>query len=206
MIVYKITCDTTGDFYIGKTVQLMEKRFRRHLYDARRGVETHLCRAIRLYGEDAFSVTVVEIVQTDLEDRERFWIAELLPAYNMTAGGDGGDTSHSPNYQAALKLRRMTGPDNPNFGKYGADSPNFGKIRDREQRARIQAGLQRAWNGNENRRQKARDRISGLDNNPGALKSSKAIHFEGVDFRSIGEAVRITGRSAQFIKKNGILR
>ena len=205
MIIYKVACAITGDFYIGKTIQRLEKRFRRHLLDARRGRQTHLCRAIRLYGEAAFSIEIVEEPADDLSARECHWIAALRPAYNMTAGGDGGDTSHSPNYRAALAHRRLRGVDNPNYGKYGPDSPNYGKVRTSEQRARIQSGLQKAWDGNENRRRQASARISGLENNPGAQKSSKAIHFEGVDYRSIGEAVRITGRSVQFIKKHGIL-
>ena len=203
MIIYKVVCVITGDFYIGKTIQRLERRFQRHLLDARQGRQTHLCRAIRLYGEAAFSIEIVEETTDDLSARERHWIAALRPAYNMTAGGDGGDTSHSPNYKAALAHRRMRGIDNPNYGKYGPDSPNYGKVRTPEQRARIQSGLQRAWDGNENRRERASARISGLENNPGAQKSSKAIHFEGVDFRSVGEAIRVTGLNRYQIVKRG---
>ena len=38
----------------------------------------------------------------------------------MTEGGDGGDTSLSPNYQAGMKNRRpYSAENNPNYGKKG---------------------------------------------------------------------------------------
>ena len=57
--------------------------------------------AIKQYGKDNFTIEVIEVVndQTLLNEREQFYIQSLNPEYNMTIGGDGGDTSLSPNYQ-----------------------------------------------------------------------------------------------------------
>jgi hypothetical protein len=40
----------------------------------------------------------------------------------MTSGGDGGDTSQSPNYITAIKQRDISGQKNPMFGKKRTDT------------------------------------------------------------------------------------
>ena len=55
------------------------------------------------YGLESFIIEVVEKVSTDIDERERYWISELKPHYNMTEGGDGGDMRHSPKWRAAIK-------------------------------------------------------------------------------------------------------
>lgn len=88
--IYRITNTFTDDLYVGQTTKTITHRYSRHLASARCGSETHLHRAIRKYGESAFSVSLVEEVDiTELEPREQYWIRQLLPSYNMTAGGEG---------------------------------------------------------------------------------------------------------------------
>jgi group I intron endonuclease len=119
MYVYKITNDITGDFYVGKTIRSLDARYRQHKNDSKRGSETIIHRAMRKYGFENFSIEVLEEVDSDLDNREVYWISELDPLYNMTSGGEGGDTSKSTKYQEYMKLHSelMSGENNPFYGK-----------------------------------------------------------------------------------------
>ena len=96
--IYKITNSINDNFYIGKTTIGIHQRFKRHLSLYEQG-HTHLYRAMKLYGIENFSISIIEFTTQDLlNEKEKFWISELLPTYNMTIGGDGGNTSNSINY------------------------------------------------------------------------------------------------------------
>jgi hypothetical protein len=58
---------------------------------------------MRKYGIDNFIVESIETVISNINEREIFWINNLKPEYNMTKGGDGGNTSSSPNYKQSMK-------------------------------------------------------------------------------------------------------
>lgn len=108
MIIYKITNKINDFFYIGKTTKSAEERFNRHFHNHKNG-NTYLYRAMRKYGFDNFQIEVLE--QTELlNEREIYWIETLNPQYNMTKGGDGGDTSKSPNFIEGLKKRPAPKP------------------------------------------------------------------------------------------------
>lgn len=125
-MIYLITNTVNNKRYIGKTIRAVEERWYYHLDSAlKRNSQTHLHRAIRKYGADAF---VIEGLCDGLNDEEIKMIAELKPEYNMTKGGDGGDTSMSPNYKKSLISRRSyAGENNPMYGKKGILNPNYGK-------------------------------------------------------------------------------
>ena len=95
--LYRITNTTNGEFYIGKT-QEPAKRWWQHRWNARNGVETHLYRAMRKYGEENFT-----FIMWDTNLTEEQAIKQYKPHYNMTKGGDGGDTSHSPKFKESMK-------------------------------------------------------------------------------------------------------
>lgn len=121
MYVYKITNIINGKSYIGKTIGNPEERLNRHLYLSTTGVETYFYSAIRKYGLENFLVEVLQEASSEkeLNDLEVLWIKEQKPEYNMTSGGDGGNTSSSPNYKKSMKLRSLliTGENNPFYGK-----------------------------------------------------------------------------------------
>ena len=74
--IYKITCKTTNKNYIGKSTISIKDRFHRHLLDAKK-LDTHLARAIKLYGEENFEVSLIEECEenmTLLSQREIYWI------------------------------------------------------------------------------------------------------------------------------------
>lgn len=87
--IYIITNAVNGKRYVGLTKRSVDLRFKEHQHSAALGQKTHLYNAIRKYGKDKFSVRVLE--ETTLElvaSREKFFIADLNPEYNMTLGGE----------------------------------------------------------------------------------------------------------------------
>lgn len=98
MRVYKITNLQNGKGYVGKTSGTVEGRFSKHKKNALKGMKRHLYSSMNCYGHDSFAVEELEICKTEdeLNERERFWIRELgcrhPNGYNMTDGGDGGNT------------------------------------------------------------------------------------------------------------------
>ena len=105
MIIYQITNKINGDCYIGKTSKTIEERFQRHIYNSNYNIDTHLCRAMRKYGADNYSIEILEsqVSVKNIDAREKYYIETIKPRYNMTEGGDGGDTSTSPNFRRSMK-------------------------------------------------------------------------------------------------------
>lgn len=115
MIIYKITNLVNGKFYIGKTTKTVDERFKRHFYNHKKA-NTYLYKSMRKYGFNNFIIETLE--ETDnINEREPFWISQLSPHYNMTKGGDGGDTSNSPNFIEGLKRRPTPKPTYGMLGK-----------------------------------------------------------------------------------------
>ena len=102
-MIYIITNKTNNKQYIGKTEKTIEERWKQHCYNAKRGINTHLYKAIRKYGESNFTI---DFLCDGLDNEEVIMIESMLPAYNMTKGGTGGNTSFSPNYIIAMKKKR----------------------------------------------------------------------------------------------------
>lgn len=123
MIIYKITNKVNGKFYIGKTSKSAEERFRRHFYN-HKTQNTYLYKSMRKYGFENFEIEMLESTN-QLDEQERFWIAKLKPHYNMTSGGEGGDTSNSPNYIRAMQNRDIKGSRNGMFGRSRKDTAKF---------------------------------------------------------------------------------
>jgi len=127
MIIYQITNTITNDIYVGKTTQ-PKKRFYIHKYNAINNKSAaHIHRAMRKYGIENFQFSVIEKVEKSelLNEREIFWIEQLKPKYNMTKGGDGGDTSNSPNYKLGIKNRDQSGSKNGMYGKKRPDTATY---------------------------------------------------------------------------------
>jgi group I intron endonuclease len=123
-IIYQITNKVNGKTYIGKTTKSVEERFRRHITNHKTG-KTHLYSAMRKHGIENFIVSILEEVVEAIDDRERLWIANLSPEYNMTKGGEGGDTSDSINYKNGMLKRDLSGPKNPMFGRKRTDTAKY---------------------------------------------------------------------------------
>ena len=95
--IYKITNEVNGKLYIGKTSFSVKKRFKRHLYEAKRGkLDYPLYKAMEKYGYDNFTITTIEeIPDEELSEREIYWInfyntyIKNGKGYNCTLGGEG---------------------------------------------------------------------------------------------------------------------
>jgi len=128
-VIYKITNIKTDQHYVGKTTKTMEQRLQRHIRESiKENSQTHLHRAMRKYGAEHFSIELLEAVSdaSKLDEREIHWISTIKPHYNMTSGGEGGDTSNSENYKIGMSKRRsMAGKDNPMYGRTRPDNPRI---------------------------------------------------------------------------------
>lgn len=98
MKVYKITNKNTNKVYVGKTKGTIKNRFIKHKRNAKDKINRYLYDSMNHHGFDAFSIEEIEECNDEdvLNEREKFWIKELdclYPnGYNMTRGGDGGNT------------------------------------------------------------------------------------------------------------------
>lgn len=125
MTVYKITNTKNGKVYIGKCETTLEKRLERHIREALDfTLDTHFARAIRFYGADSFNAEVIDIAETSQElcAKEKYWIAyydSYNSGYNMTIGGEGGNTyiTKNPDEMEVIKEKirqSKTRSKNPN--------------------------------------------------------------------------------------------
>jgi group I intron endonuclease len=123
--IYLITNLVNGKQYVGYTEKTPFKRFAQHCKDAYDGSMTVFHKALRKYSPEKFSVEC--LYQTydkhhALEEMEEHFIRECNThftegvGYNMTFGGTGGDTSHSPNFKKYIAERNYWGENNPCYG------------------------------------------------------------------------------------------
>lgn len=96
--IYKITNKVNNKIYIGKTTKTIEYRFSVHIKNAKKHINRYLYDAMNCYGYENFYVEEIEECdESILNEREIFWIkyynsTDPKIGYNMTIGGDGGDT------------------------------------------------------------------------------------------------------------------
>ena len=108
----------TGDFdfrYIGKTIQPLHTRIRKHRNTAKVGETTAVYQWMRKHGVDNVQVCVLDTFDADtihlIDERERFHIAQARALnsenLNLTAGGDGGSGyAHTPESKAKIRDAR----------------------------------------------------------------------------------------------------
>lgn len=97
MIIYKVTNTINKKVYIGKTTKLLKERKKTHYKISRTSIKTKLYCALRKYEENVFVWEEIARCnnEDDLNDLEIFFIKKFdsfKNGYNMTYGGDGGDT------------------------------------------------------------------------------------------------------------------
>jgi group I intron endonuclease len=119
MVIYKITNLINNKIYVGKDVQRQPSYYCSGIA---------IKNAIQKYGKDNF---VREILEDNLESkeilsiREKYWISKLRSntkeiGYNLTAGGEGGDTyTNNPNLDKIKE--KFKGDGNPMFGRHHSE-------------------------------------------------------------------------------------
>jgi group I intron endonuclease len=95
---YLVYCHTLNDKkYIGYTGKTMEERLQDHIDEALEGSDRHFHRAINKYGIENISskVLVEDLTKSQAKKLEEVYIEKFETfknGYNMTRGGDGGNT------------------------------------------------------------------------------------------------------------------
>lgn len=120
--------------YVGSSIDL-SKRFSSYYslpYLIRRN-KSYICNALFKNGYSNFSLTILEYIdisnlskdqiKTKILEREQYYINSLMPFYNiLTKAGNSLGYRHSEE-----SILRMSGPNNPMYGKIGESNPFFGK-------------------------------------------------------------------------------
>lgn len=126
--IYKIICLTTGKLYIGQTLRTIEKRWKRHIRDAKKGSEHKFHRAIRKYGAENFTVEELLAVsaptkkelKAQLDSLEIEYISRFNTrekGYNSTDGGEGTAGRVCSEESRERYRQANMGERNPSFGK-----------------------------------------------------------------------------------------
>lgn len=99
MIIYLIRNTLNGRWYVGKTIYNAQLRWEQHKRSAKQGAKSALYNAIRARGHEIFEVvhliscdTIQELNAAEIVAIAVLKAIETAPTYNMTEGGDGGDT------------------------------------------------------------------------------------------------------------------
>jgi group I intron endonuclease len=108
--IYKIENVVNGNLYVGSAINIA-RRWNGHINSLRLGKHknSHLQSAWKLYGESAFSFTVLENVDepSRLIEREQYYIDSICPEYNicLTANSHAGVRHRAE----AIEKLRITG-------------------------------------------------------------------------------------------------
>lgn len=94
--IYAIYCKISGKYYVGKTLDGAEHRFKEHIADSTktRNKNRPLYAAMNKYGVENFTLLILEdkCPKDILNEKERQWILKMNcfgHGYNATKGGDG---------------------------------------------------------------------------------------------------------------------
>lgn len=109
--IYRIICKENGKSYIGRTLNEPMKRWKQHVYKAKRNQsQTLLGYAINKYGEDAFNIETLCIVPTESLDNMECYYAEQYESYvwqggyNQTLCGRGRPYDYNTKKETKQKM------------------------------------------------------------------------------------------------------
>lgn len=119
MIIYKATNTTNGMSYIGQTTRDVDARIAEHTYKMNAGSNSQFHNALRKYGVDSFSWTILDTADDidELNLLEAFYIDKFDTfdsGYNLTTGG----MNHIVSEETKQKMSKsLSGENHPFFGK-----------------------------------------------------------------------------------------
>jgi hypothetical protein len=103
--IYKITNTLNQKIYVGKSKN-PKVRWRQHKSHSKKR-NTKLYYAMRKYGVENFTFEILEeCLESQVNERETYYVSLLEPYYNMTNGGDGGgflNKKHGDKWKNAIK-------------------------------------------------------------------------------------------------------
>lgn len=166
--IYYLICPITKNpIYVGKTIELVEERLRKHISKTKTKIkynrklsknEYWIKKLINLSIENEIQIGIIEeCKEENLNDREIYWISEYRKKFklnNLSDGGDGGRFFPTEETKKKISLGRKgkcVGKDHFLFGKKrsketrykiseaikGKNHPNFGKPRTEETKRKI---------------------------------------------------------------------
>lgn len=92
MIIYCAENKINGKKYVGKTSKSLDERIYHHFWRANYGSQTYFHNALRKYGKKNFVwKKIAGCSECNCNSLEKMYIKKLGD-YNLTLGGDGGDT------------------------------------------------------------------------------------------------------------------
>ena len=196
--IYKITNKVNKKFYIGYTSKSLEERFARHLYNAfNLNMKTYLYKAMRKSGKDNFYIELVKESKSKLLEVDT--ITKLKPHYNMTEGGDGGNTSESINFIKSMKKYHKN-KIRESYATYGM----LGKKQSEEQKKSQSIRQKKLWDSYSEAERKTRgDKVKGKKNGMFGRTppNARPITIKGIKYKSIAEAKRKLGKTEYYIMK-----
>lgn len=149
--IYKITNTKTGKVYIGKTTKSLNDRLQGYINNADKGNNFKLSLAIRKYGKENFIIEPIDFAETreELNEKEIHYISEynsLEDGYNMTMGGEGGNTyiNKSDEEMKAIsgKISTALRKNNGNRGQFvGPKNSMYGKHHTPETKEKMSKAL-----------------------------------------------------------------
>lgn len=172
MHIYLVTNLVNGKMYVGQTIQSVERRWRKHLSNAKGGQQDRLYQAIRKYGPAAF--VAERLTQCDsinqMNNLEKLWITLLgtynyESGYNMTPGGDGHPLPCTEETRKKMRASALKRPPISQATKDAIGLAHRGKPKPLSQRQKIadawtdsrrsmQAAVARQVNATENKKLK----------------------------------------------------
>jgi len=173
-VIYKISFKNSNRFYIGSSLNFA-KRKSQHLNRLRKNkhINPQLQKAFNKYGESQITFEILEFIENVdlLLEAEQRWINKykFYVLYNICkiAGNTYGRLhSRESRRKISLNHHKVSGKDNPMYGKKGNNNPNYGKQRSLETKTKISNSLKgrRPWNKGL-KLQEHSDRMKG-ENNP----------------------------------------
>lgn len=206
--IYCITNSITGKQYIGYTSN-PDKRWQKHKINSRFGRNGKLYNSMRKHGDEVFDF---DVLVEGIEDKQSALDLEiefidkydtLALGYNLTKGGEGGDNSHLPQFQSAIKKVHS----NKNPEDYASNGFK-GKTHSEEAKKKQSEARQQYWNNQSiEDRKKFSQKMKGEKNPMYGKTNQQAIkvEFEGIVYDSLTKASKATGHSLKFMKKHGTM-
>ncbi len=124
--VYKITNMANSKIYVGQTKTTLNKRFTSHKCESKRERYINkLYEEMREFGTENFEIESLSEIKTNTKDElsnmlnilEKEYIERLNPEYNAAPGGLGHTGVPRTEERRENFKSRMSGENNPNFGK-----------------------------------------------------------------------------------------
>ena len=189
--IYKITNCVNGKVYIGKSIDILNKRWVYHKSLLNNGthINKHLQNAWNKYGEENFNFSIIlECMPDELDEYEIYYIdlyKSYLPeyGYNKTFGGDGAVPTEETRKKMSIahkgilgtpesklkKSLKLRGENNPMYGRKKELSPVYGKSKSDET-------IQKLKNYWTDERRLEQSKLMSGENNPMNGRTGSANH------------------------------